>query len=250
MDANLNHWSVTVAVDGDDVLTISHNHVAGKDGLDDLAPAIRTAAAHLLCFIGAGKDIGGGNVALPSDAVQAPIYQIQIKTGAESMLWFDVAESEWNDKIDEEFEKRVVYPAPTARTVNAKPVAYRWVSYAGSFSVLTYGEQAPEFACGAQPLYAAPVAPAAAPSEWQPIETAPKTGRTLLLGYLNSAGKWRTVRGQWMSANYIEAHWEDPDDVKPGWFETSAEADDVPNCWSIEPTHWMPLPAAPQGAAQ
>lgn len=97
---------------------------------------------------------------------------------------------------------------------------------------------------------AAPVAPAAAPSEWQPIETAPKTGRTLLLGYLNSAGKWRTVRGQWMSANYIEAHWEDPDDVEPGWFETSAEADDVPNCWGIEPTHWMPLPAAPQGAAQ
>lgn len=73
MDTNLNHWSVTVAVDGDDVLTISHNHVAGKDGLDDLAPAIRTAAAHLLCFIGAGKDIVGGNVALaPSDAAQAP----------------------------------------------------------------------------------------------------------------------------------------------------------------------------------
>lgn len=73
MDANLNHWSVTVAVDGDDVLTISHDHLAGKDGLDDLAPAIRTAAAHLLCFIGAGKDIVGGNVALaPSDAAQAP----------------------------------------------------------------------------------------------------------------------------------------------------------------------------------
>ncbi|WP_321968884.1 DUF551 domain-containing protein [Paraburkholderia tropica] len=97
---------------------------------------------------------------------------------------------------------------------------------------------------------AAPVAPAAAAVEWQPIETAPKTSHTLLLGYLNSAGKWRTVRGQWMSANYIEAHWEDPDDVEPGWFETSAETDDVPNCWGIEPTHWMPLPAAPQGAAQ
>lgn len=80
---------------------------------------------------------------------------------------------------------------------------------------------------------------------WQPIETAPKTGRTLLLGYLNRAENWRTVRGQWMSENYISEYWEEPDEVEPGWFETSAEADDIPNCWRIEPTHWMPLPAAP-----
>lgn len=102
-------------------------------------------------------------------------------------------------------------------------------------------------------LAAAPtptVAADAAAPNWQPIETAPKTRRTLLLGYSNSAGKWRTVRGQWMSADYIAEYWEDPDDVEPGWFETSAAADDVPNCWGIEPTHWMPLPAAPQGAAQ
>ena len=81
--------------------------------------------------------------------------------------------------------------------------------------------------------------------QWQPIETAPKTGRTLLLGYPNSLGNWRTTRGQWMSGDYIAEYWEEPDDVEPGWFETSVEADDVPNCWSVEPTHWMPLPAAP-----
>lgn len=82
---------------------------------------------------------------------------------------------------------------------------------------------------------------------WQPIETAPKTGRTLLLGYLNRAGNWRTVRGQWMSSEYIDQHWEDPDDPGDleGWYETSVEADDTPNCWHIKPTHWMPLPAAP-----
>ncbi|MFM0270149.1 hypothetical protein PQQ59_06160 [Paraburkholderia aspalathi] len=85
--------------------------------------------------------------------------------------------------------------------------------------------------------------------EWLPIETAPKTGRTVLLGYPNSAGKWRTVRGQWMSEAYIADYWEEPDDVEPGWFETSEEADDVPNCWRIEPTHWMPLPAAPASSA-
>lgn len=80
---------------------------------------------------------------------------------------------------------------------------------------------------------------------WQPIETAPKDGRTLLLGYPNSLGKWRTTRGQWMSDDYIVENWEEPDNGDPGWFETSVEADDVPNCWGIEPTHWMPLPAAP-----
>jgi hypothetical protein len=93
-------------------------------------------------------------------------------------------------------------------------------------------------------VYAAPL-PREAATVWQPIETAPKTGRTLLLGYLNSAGKWRTVRGQWMSEAYISEQWEEPDDAEPGWYETSVEADDPPNCWPIEPTHWMPLPAAP-----
>jgi hypothetical protein len=80
---------------------------------------------------------------------------------------------------------------------------------------------------------------------WQPIETAPQTGRTLLLGYPNALGKWRTVRGQWMSQAYIDEYWEDPDDTEPGWFETPEEAEDPPNCWAITPTHWMPLPAPP-----
>lgn len=90
--------------------------------------------------------------------------------------------------------------------------------------------------------------PSSAPAEsgWQPIETAPKDGRTLLLGHYNRAGNWRTMRGQWMSENYIAECWEEPDNGEPGWFETSAEADDVPNCWATTPTHWMPLPAAPQ----
>lgn len=81
--------------------------------------------------------------------------------------------------------------------------------------------------------------------KWQPIETAPKDGRTLLLGQFNPLGKWRTMCGQWMSEDYIDESWEDPDGVEPGWFETAVEAEDPPNCWSIEPSHWMPLPEPP-----
>jgi hypothetical protein len=84
-----------------------------------------------------------------------------------------------------------------------------------------------------------------AAADWLPIETAPQTGRTLLLGYWNSFGKWRTVRGQWMSLEYIAEHWEDPDDAEAGWFETAVEADDAPNCWPVSPSHWQPMPAAP-----
>jgi hypothetical protein len=87
------------------------------------------------------------------------------------------------------------------------------------------------------------------PDGWQPIETAPKDGRTLLLGYLNTLGRWRTVRGEWMSDEYIAGNWEDPDNGTEGWFETCVEADTPPNCWPIEPTHWMPLPSAPDAAA-
>ena len=83
----------------------------------------------------------------------------------------------------------------------------------------------------------------AEPQGWMPIETAPKDGRSMLLGYPNRAGKWRTVRGQWFSDAEIAETWEE--EGAEGWYETSVECEDLPNCWSIEPTHWMPLPATP-----
>ena len=80
---------------------------------------------------------------------------------------------------------------------------------------------------------------------WQSIKTAPKD-KTILLGHRNSHGHWRTLRGEWFSQEEIDELWEDPDGVEPGWFETSVEADDVPNVWHTNPTHWQPLPAAPK----
>lgn len=81
---------------------------------------------------------------------------------------------------------------------------------------------------------------------WRDIESAPKDGRVVLLGKFNSHNKWRTMRGQWFSADAIAETWEDPDDAPEGWYETSVEAEDMPNVWYTEPTHWMPLPPAPK----
>ena len=83
-------------------------------------------------------------------------------------------------------------------------------------------------------------------TEWQPIDTAPKDGRTLLLGYFNSHKKWRTMRGQWFSQDVINEEWEEPDMAGEGWYETCVENDDMPNCWWTAPTHWHPLPTPPE----
>ncbi len=85
----------------------------------------------------------------------------------------------------------------------------------------------------------------AAREGWQPIETAPKEW-ILLLGYFNESGKWRTVRGEWFCQEEIDDQWEFPENGSPGWYETCVNADEPPNCWPIEPTHWMPLPTPPK----
>jgi hypothetical protein len=44
------HWSVTVELNGEPVLTIAHNHLCGAPEIP--IEAIRIAAHHLLAFIG------------------------------------------------------------------------------------------------------------------------------------------------------------------------------------------------------
>lgn len=45
-------WAVTVAVNGEDILTIGSTHLSGIENIDDYADAVRTCAKHLLSFIG------------------------------------------------------------------------------------------------------------------------------------------------------------------------------------------------------
>ena len=107
-----------------------------------------------------------------------------------------------------------------------------------------FAEAANALEGSAAPLAAPPTAQA---KGWRPIETAPKDGRTLLLGYFNSAGKWRTTRGEWLSQDRIDEYAEDPDCMSLGWHETTVEDDDG-KCWPIDPTHWMPVPLPPTSA--
>lgn len=77
--------------------------------------------------------------------------------------------------------------------------------------------------------------------QWQPIESAPRDGRTLLLGYHNRSGNWRTLRGRWVGQEEID-DWEGDDEFLPGWYEDPVEGE---HCYPTAPTHWMPLPKGP-----
>lgn len=76
--------------------------------------------------------------------------------------------------------------------------------------------------------------------EWQPIETAPKDGSVILV-YRDDQGVF--------TAHYVEedAHLSNAMNPPEGdyyWFSTGG--DDLTN---EMPTHWMPLPPAPNTAA-
>lgn len=60
-------------------------------------------------------------------------------------------------------------------------------------------------------------------SEWQPIETAPKNGATLLV--------WRPSEGEHYPAHVGVDLWSDK-----SWYRSRRYQ---------QPTHWMPLPAPP-----
>lgn len=65
--------------------------------------------------------------------------------------------------------------------------------------------------------------------QWQPIETAPKDGSLIMIGGTSYAGWF------WSDAKWLD-----------GWMMWSSTDDDW-NVECFEASHWMPLPAPPQG---
>lgn len=56
--AIVRHWSVTVAVEGTNVVTIESNCLSGLENVTDFRPEIIEAAENLLAFIGTGEEAG------------------------------------------------------------------------------------------------------------------------------------------------------------------------------------------------
>lgn len=76
--------------------------------------------------------------------------------------------------------------------------------------------------------------------EWQPIETAPKTGIAILL--------YGSTKIIYDKLNIVIGYWDEElflDDVEPHWVFIIQ-----PHSNFHSPTHWMPLPEPPTGATQ
>lgn len=77
--------------------------------------------------------------------------------------------------------------------------------------------------------------------EWQPIETAPKDG-TSILGWSEERGQRETKMGKYTEGSPGYAKWKDGyGPLNSGW------AWDTHHNWltTWNPTHWMPLPPPP-----
>ena len=90
-----------------------------------------------------------------------------------------------------------------------------------------------------QPAEQEPVA-----QRWQPIETAPK-GRIVLVYYKNALGNGRTMRARYYLHETLESDTTETGWADEGWYEES-EAYEYLMPLEHQPTHWMPLPAAPE----
>lgn len=82
---------------------------------------------------------------------------------------------------------------------------------------------------------------------WQPIATAPMTGRKVLLAYVNRNGKPRTVMARWLTDDQAAETDADGVGLEGGWYECIDNWGDYTEVaiHEGEPTHWMPLPPPP-----
>lgn len=86
--------------------------------------------------------------------------------------------------------------------------------------------------------------------QWQPIDTAPKDGRKVILFYRNSHNKPRTVMARWLTDEQAAETDADGVGLEGGWYECIDNWSDYTEVaiHEGEPTHWMPLPTPPVAA--
>lgn len=78
---------------------------------------------------------------------------------------------------------------------------------------------------------------------WQPIETAPKDGRKVLV-YVKGDSLYPTA-ASFKSREYWQSNYDDPEYMEEGWYWAFGYPSDFHE-EVIEPTHWMPLPQPPE----
>jgi hypothetical protein len=77
---------------------------------------------------------------------------------------------------------------------------------------------------------------------WQPIETAPKDGTPVLIARVEyTEGKSPEVAEVDVGAYLYDAGMNTPDGYEPAYWYWASDNGSIE-----EPTHWMPLPPAPQ----
>lgn len=121
---------------------------------------------------------------------------------------------------------------------DAAAQAHGWAAYQGTRehaqTALTNYQKARKDLEQALDAQAAEIARLNAIQAWQPIETAPRDGTAILLG--SSDGAW--------IAKYDPVY---PSGYRPKnpWFSLMLNHDHMGRMPNTKPTHWMPLPAAP-----
>jgi hypothetical protein len=85
---------------------------------------------------------------------------------------------------------------------------------------------------------------------WQPIETAPKDGKKIIVTYANRNGIKRTVMACWLTEEQAAETDGDGVGLEEGWYECIDNWSDYTEVaiYEGEPTHWMPLPTPPEAA--
>lgn len=84
-------------------------------------------------------------------------------------------------------------------------------------------------------------------SDWQPIETAPKDGEPILIGWQDETHGWQT-RCAWWDERFAPDWDKETDgvnDYRPAWTDGRVMSFNYEETYEYTPTHWQPLPEPP-----